>query len=183
MRASDILDNLALCKLGSSPELLPKDIHTDRPKNARHTQTSKQRNALVDTQIDEQRPRKDDTLTGYRRSPDPVPCKERSRVLRVREGNVDGDALQGEEVAHGENAQPRERHGPVDFRVCGPREHEQANREQKRPEDGRHERVFLLTEPVLQIARHHVEVQVGEVDEQADQKRRSDRPEMRELKP
>ena len=71
-------------------------------------------------------------------------------------------------MADGENSDTHEGNRPVNVRVGGPGEGEEANGEQEGADNGGDKAVFLLAQAVLDVVRDHVEVQVRKVRKEGD---------------
>lgn len=142
-----------------------KRKHTDNPH---HAQARQQTNPPIDPQIQKQRSRKQDTPARQRAPEEIVAREQTSRVLRVREGHVDEDALHDDEDGGAVDDYSNHARDPGDVRAGGPGEDEEADGREEAADEGGDEAVFLGAEAVGEDIGHEVEVEVGAVDEDAE---------------
>ena len=88
--------------------------------------------------------------------------------MRIRERYIDENTLYNDEDAGAVDGDTDSRRDPMDARIGGPREQEQANGRAERGEDCRNEAMLLGAEAAFHDVRDEVPVQVGAVGSDAD---------------
>ena len=139
--------------------------HTDDTHDAQSGQCG---DALVDAQVEEERPREQNAAARHGGTEEIVAREERGRVLWVRQRHVNEYALEYHEDGNGEHDYTDDAGDPRDIRSCGPSEDEQAGRREEGCDERGHETVFLRAKPVRHDIGHEVEVQICDVRQRSD---------------
>lgn len=110
--ASFVLRLEGECTPGSQVRAIsPQKPHS---KDAHDGQAGKQTHSATDAEVDEHGPGEQNAASGERRTGDVVSGEQRSCVLRVRQRDVDKDALEDDEVGRDEDGDADEGYNPVD---------------------------------------------------------------------
>lgn len=144
------------------------EVEREHADDADEAQAREQGDAPVDAEVDEERPREEDAAAGEGGAEEVVGREQGGGVLRVRERDVDEDALEDDEGGAAVDDDADDAGDPGEVGAGGPGEDEEADgREEGRDERG-HETVLLRAEPVRHDVGYEVEVEIGDVDERSD---------------
>lgn len=143
-------------------------IQHEHAENAHHAQRSQQTDALVDAQVDEERPREQDAPARQGRAEEIVAREQRGGVLRVGKRDVDEDALKDHEAGTAVDDDADHARDPGEVGPRGPGEDEEAYGGQEGADECGDEAVFLGAEPVREDVGDEVVVEVGDVGEDAE---------------
>ena len=146
-------------------------IQPNDPGDTSDRQASQQSNTSTHAKIDEQRSRKQDSSSRESGSGKVVSCKQTCGVLRIRQRNVDEQALQHQEDANRVDRNTDRGCNPRNAirLVPRPREDEEPDGCKGRGVDGRNESLFWGWEPVLDDLWVRDPIQVGPVGWDGDE--------------
>ena len=145
-------------KLTPGPQaraLVVEDEHAD---DAHDAEPRQQGDALVDAEVDEERAGEEDAAAGHGGAEEVVAGEEGGRVLRVRQGHVDENALQDHEAGAAVDDDADDARDPRQVRARRPREDEEPDRRQEGPDQRGHESVFLRPQPPRHDVGDEVEI-------------------------
>lgn len=155
-------------ELAPRPQVRALVVQREHADDAHDAQPGQEADALVDAQVDEERPREQDAAAGQGRAEEVVAGEERGGVLRVRQGHVDEDALEDHEAGAAVDDDADDAGDPGEVGPRGPGEDEEADGRQEGPDERGHEAVFLRAEPVRHDVGDEVEVEVRDVGQHAE---------------
>ena len=155
-------------KLTPRPQTRALVVQREHAQDAHDAQASEQRDALVDAEVEKERPREQDAPAREGGAEEIVAREEGGGVLRVRQRDVDEDALEDDEAGAAVEDDADDARDPGDVGPGGPGEDEEAHGREEGAEERGHEAVFLCAEAVREDVRDEVVVEVGDVGDDAD---------------
>ncbi len=155
-------------ELTPRPQIRALVVEREHADDTHDAQAGQERDALVDAEVDEERAREQDAAAREGGAEEVVAGEEGGGVLRVRQRDVDEDALQDHEAGTAVDDDADDAGDPGEVGPCGPGEDEEADGGQEGSDEGGYEAVFLRAEPVRHDVGDEVEVQVGDVDCRSD---------------
>lgn len=133
--------------LRPQPCTIPPKIEHANDSQAR--QARKQTDAPTNTQIDEHRPREQDTSRSEQRPRQIISSEQRCRILRIREWEIYKHALKDEEVGSHQNGDSNEADDPMYTMPSCPSEHEISYWQANDSEESGNESMFRGTHTIL----------------------------------